>query len=131
MYDLGKLSKGELYALRLEVQNYIDQFENAAFNSLKLGIPVKDYELKKGRKSRKIDNEQELVAELTAAGVPFGELYDSKLKGIPALEKTMREDKSLSSSRQFNRELILKNHILVTEGNPSLVFTGSVPSTKE
>jgi hypothetical protein len=121
MYDLGKLSKGELYALRLEVQNYIDQFENAAFNSLKLGIPVTDYELKKGRKSRKIDNEQVLVAELTAAGVAFSDLYDSKLKGIPALEKQL----------PILEMGILKEHIITTEGNPSLVFTGSVPSTKE
>lgn len=118
MYDLGKLSKGELYALRLEVQNYIDQFENAAFNSLKLGIPVTDYELKKGRKSRKIDNEQALVADLTAIGIPFGDLYDSKLKGIPALEK-------------LNTGMNLAKHIITTEGKPSLVFTGSVPSTKE
>jgi hypothetical protein len=128
MYDLGKLSKGELYALRLEVQNYIDQFENAAFNSLKLGIPVKDYELKKGRKSRKIDNEQVLVAELTAAGIPFGELYDSKLKGIPALEK-LTEAATQAVGRPIRA--LLGQHILTTEGKPSLVFTGSVPSTKE
>jgi hypothetical protein len=128
MYDLGKLSKGELYALRLEVQNYIDQFENAAFNSLKLGIPVTDYELKKGRKSRKIDNEQVLVAELTAAGIPFGELYDSKLKGIPALEK-LTEAATQAVGRPIRA--LLGQHILTTEGNPSLVFTGSVPSTKE
>jgi hypothetical protein len=121
MFDLDKLSKGELYALRLEVQNYIDQYESAAMNSLKLGIPVQDYTLKKGRKVRKIDNEEVLVAELTAAGVAFSDLYDSKLKGIPALEKGLPKDD----------QEILKKHILTKEGKPSLVFTGSVPSTKE
>jgi hypothetical protein len=131
MYDLGKLSKGELYALRLEVQNYIDQFENAAFNSLKLGIPVKDYELKKGRKSRKIDNEQVLVAELTAAGIPFGDLYDSKLKGIPALEKMADKRDAIAYDMYRHIKQLLSNHIITTEGKPSLVFTGSVPSTKE
>jgi hypothetical protein len=131
MYDLGKLSKGELYALRLEVQNYIDQFENAAFNSLKLGIPVTDYELKKGRKSRKIDNEQVLVAELTAAGIPFGELYDSKLKGIPALEKMADKRDAIAYDMDRPTGQLLSNHIITTRGKPSLVFTGSVPSTKE
>ena len=117
MIDLSQLTRGELYELRLAVQNNIDQFEGAALSSLKLGIPVQGYDLKKGRKSRKITDEKALVAELTKEGIPFGDLYDSKLKGIPALEK-------LTSNRKDSSVFILDGYIEVTEGKPTLVYTG-------
>lgn len=116
--DLSQLTRAELYQLRLDVQNNIDQYEKAALNSLRLGIPVKEYELKKGRNSRKILREGELVKALTKEGIPFSDLYQSKLKGIPALEKLVNSVKTKQAPA------ILNSHIEVTQGKPSLVYIG-------
>lgn len=126
MIDITQLTRRELYELRLAVQNNIDQYEEAAMSALKLGIPVDGYELKKGRKSRKIKDEKALVAELTAEGIPFGDLYQTKLKGIPALEKLVA--KADRYSEVLNAiGFKLSQHIEVTTGDPTLQYVGDIP----
>lgn len=116
--NLKDLSRHDLYLLRVEVQNEIDRYEEAAKAALMLGIPVEGYTLKKGRKSRKIKDEKGLVDKLTQEGIPFGDLYQTKLKGIPALEKIAKGGEPRD---------ILNEHIEVTTGDPTLQYVGDTP----
>ena len=119
--ELSQMPKAELYALRVQVQNYISQFENTALNAFKLGIPVDDYALKPGRKSRLVADEKELVKDLTAEGIPYNALFTAKLIGVPAIEKLLKG----SNLQPETAKTLYDRHIIEAIGNPTLVFTGS------
>ena len=119
--QLKKASKVDLYQLRLRINNFIAEYEKAAFDALNLGIPVADYSLKQGRKSRSVVNEANLVKDLTAEGVPYSDLYLSKLIGVPALDKLF--------AKSENGEELYSKHIKETWGKPTLIFTGSEGTT--
>lgn len=119
--QLKGMSKADLYQLRLRINNYITQYEQAALDALNLGIPVEDYDLKQGRIARAVLNEKDLVDDLTQQwSVPFGDLYVSKLIGVPAIEKLSKKLMNHEDSIEFYNK-----HIKETRGKPTLVFTGS------
>ena len=119
--QLKNMSKTELYTLRLRINNFITQYEQAALDAMNLGIAVPDYDLKPGRKSRSVISEAELVKDLTMEGVPYSDLYLSKLIGVPALDKLF--------AKSENGEELYSKHIKETLGKPTLIFTGSEGTT--
>lgn len=107
----------ELYAERLRINSLIEAHEKQAFADLSDDKEVIGYKLKRGNKSRKLVEPEKLVSTLLVQGYTNKDLYDVKMKGIPAIEKLLKE------GVQDNTEL-LKSHIQVTEGKLSLVYTG-------
>lgn len=111
--NLAQLTLQELYTLRVELNNKIEAIETKAFEDLSQGKEVAGFALKQGRKSRKWINENLLTDMLMDRGLNSNQIYDIKLKGIPAIEKLTK-----------GSDISLDNFIEVTEGKQSLVYIG-------
>lgn len=120
------MSYQELLQLRLELNQQLEPV-NAAINAhhakvlkqLKTGTKVQGFKLKKGRKTRKLVDESKLVQRLLAQNVTKKDIYDVKIKGVPAIEKLIKAT--------FNKEeadLVYKRFVTETAGEPSLEYTG-------
>lgn len=96
-----------------EVQKKITLMEKRAKLELDLGKPVKGFKLKVGRKSRTIINPEELAKALKSVGFTDKDIYDTKMKGVPALEKLVKDT-----------EFDMDKHIRTSYGASSMVFTG-------
>lgn len=118
MMDLSELSIGELYALRVEVNNLIEVTEKEAMDKLTQGEEVPGYTLKTGKRTRSIVGTPELVASLIERGIPRKDIYDVKLKGVPALEKL------INAMCPDDAEKLLDEHIEVSPGKQKLMFEG-------
>lgn len=116
----------ELLEQRLRLQQQLEPIhaaiallEQEALESLSAGKPVQGFQLKNGRKSRKVKDEQALVKAVNDLGMTRSSLYDAKLKGVPALEKLFAQ----TFTKEVSEALYVEN-IEVTEGKPSIEYTG-------
>ena len=101
------------------IQAEIAKIESEALQELQEGKPVQGFTLKKGRKTRKVKDEAILVQSVTELGIPRSALYDAKLKGVPALDKLLKET--------FTKEVasaLYSKCIEETIGKPTLEYTG-------
>lgn len=105
-----------LLLLQDEISKTLKQTDKIITGLIESGSKVEGFGLVKGRKTRKITNNELLVESLTDVGLSWDQLYDTKLIGIPAIEKllsTCIDDKS-------EREFLLSGLIDEVEGKPSL-----------
>ncbi len=117
MIDLNMLTYREMLALRVELNNKIDEIEIDAEERLHRGEAVEGFRLKGGRQVRKIKHEGTLAQQLRDLGLKNGEFYKAKLLGIPALERLLK-DKGLSTDN-------LTKHIEVSNADPKLEYVGT------
>lgn len=121
-HKINEMSIAELMELRLIVANRISKEEERAFEALNNGETVPGFRLKKGRKTRKVANEQALVAAMeNKFSLPRDQFYARKLIGVPAIEtilKTRLQDKDKVAA-------FLHDHIRVDFSNPSLEYVGA------
>lgn len=118
MIDVNYLNLTDLYILRVNINNRIEQIEKDAQVALEAGEDVPEYKLSKPRKVRKILDETTLVQSLGNYGIPAKELYDAKLKGVPALEAIIK-DKLPEQHKQLMSELVD-----VSMSKPRVIYVG-------
>ncbi|WAI96143.1 protein of unknown function DUF2800 [Vibrio phage vB_VhaP_PG11] len=109
----------QLLEVRLEVNQLIADIERKAYDTISTGEPVKGFRLKEGRKQRKVKNEGLLVQALRGKGIANGDIYDAKLKGVPALEKMFAKRFSESDAA-----ILMAQHIETTLTDPKLEYVG-------
>lgn len=107
------LSIDDLYKLRVVVNNRIEEIETKALSDLSQGNEVAGFKLAVGRMSRKWVDTDKVSALLNNHGFSNDDIYDIKMKGIPAIEKLVK-----------GTDVDLSSHINVSNGKPSLVYTG-------
>lgn len=91
MIDTSNLTLNELYELRVDVNNRIAAYEKAAKASLAIGIPYPDFALKPGRNMREWVDPDVTEKTLRAAGFTSKDIFDVKMKGIPAITKMVKD----------------------------------------
>ena len=107
----------EAYELRLQANEYIAAAEATALALLTAGEPAKGYRLKAGNKVRKFRSPDDFEKAMVAGNLlTLDELYDFKLKGIPAIEKLFKE-KNIDAA-------ILLPYLEVNQNAPSLQNVG-------
>lgn len=117
--DLSNKSYSELVHLRALVNQAIAEQETSVVERLNKGEIVPNFRFKEGRMKRVVTNQGMLVQTLREKGLANGDLYEAKFIGIPALEKVLNQKLSKADA-----EKILKRHIEVSYGNPTLEYTG-------
>lgn len=113
MKPLTEMTLSELYALRVEINNLIEPQEKRAYDALRIGIVVPNFQLKKGSKKRTWVNQQQLEEILREAGYLSKDIYDIKFKGIPAIEKLVK-----------GTDICLDEFIEIGFNQDTLVYTG-------
>jgi len=113
MKDLNDMTLGELYALRVQINNLIEPQEKRAYDALRIGIEVPNFKLKKGNKKRTWVNQEQLESVLRDAGYSSKDIYDIKFKGIPAIEKLLK-----------GTDISLNEFIEIGFNKDTLVYTG-------
>lgn len=82
----------EAYELRLQANTFIAAVEAEALAKLKSGESVPAYRLKAGNNVRSIRSPADFEASMVAQKLlTLDELYEFKLKGIPAIEKLLKD----------------------------------------
>lgn len=119
LMDLSNKSYSELVHLRALVNQAIAEQETTVVERLNKGEIVPNFRFKEGRMKRTVTNQGMLVQTLRDKGLSNEDLYEAKFVGIPALEKVLKAKLS-----QADAEKILKRHIEVSYGNPTLEYTG-------
>lgn len=108
----------EAYELRLQANAFIAAAEAEALAKLKSGESVPAYRLKPGNNVRSIRAPENFEATMIAQNLlTLDELYDFKLKGIPALEK-------LFKSKGHDMAL-LTTHLATSTGASTLQYVGT------
>lgn len=114
MFDIGILSLEDAYAMRVQLNNLIEQYEKTARKVLDGGGTHKDFALKEGKVKREWFKEEDLVSKLRDAGYLSKDIYNVKLKGIPAIEK-------LIDGTDFD----LAEHMKLGRQKDTMIYTGS------
>lgn len=117
--DLSNKSYSELVHLRAQINQAIAEQETSVVERLNKGEIVPNFRFKEGRMKRAVTNQGMLVQTLRDKGLSNEDLYEAKFVGIPALEKVLKAKLS-----QADADKILKRHIEVSYGNPTLEYTG-------
>tara|TARA_B110000503_G_C7148382_1_gene413987 strand:+ start:1879 stop:2229 length:351 start_codon:yes stop_codon:yes gene_type:complete len=113
MIDIGVITLQEAYVLRVVVNNMIEEHEKSAMDVLMKGDSHPYFALKQGNKKRSWNNTEGMVQLLRDSGYASADIYDIKVKGIPALEKLTKET-----------EIDLEQFIEVSRNKSTLVYTG-------
>ncbi len=79
----------ELMQIRAMVDNAIAQYTGDAHYELLQNQEVKGFKLKKGRITRKIVSQEKATQVMNQHGFDNDKLFETKLIGIPALEKLL------------------------------------------
>lgn len=114
--DLTKLDYELLLAMRVELNNEIQAREKAVYERLDKGEEVAGWGYAKGKLVRKVTSEGALADKLRTLGFKNSQFYDAKLKGIPAIEKMLKE-KGLDYSN-------IKPFISEKHADPKPVYVG-------
>lgn len=122
--QISNLDYTQLLFLRLEINTRLEEKEAAARKHLtehpeKLNF--NGFHWKKGKNTRSLQDLGGLVEKLESAAIPKTELYDAKLKGVPAIQKIIE-----SSFDAEDAKVLKEAHIKTETGKPSLVFGGAV-----
>lgn len=124
--DLSSKSYVELLQLRLELNQQLEPVQAAlavhegkAFETLKAGGSVPGFKLKKGRKTRKLIDTDKLVQRLLAKEVSKADIYDIKIKGVPAIDKLIKDTFEGDEATQ-----VYDRFVTETLGKPSIEYTG-------
>lgn len=113
MIDIGILSLKEAYGLRVAINNMIEKHERDAMNTLMKGNAHPDFALKAGNKKRSWNDSDKMVQLLRDSGYISADIYDAKIKGIPAIEKLIKDT-----------EVDIEPFIEVSRNKSTLVYTG-------
>jgi len=95
-----------------EMKKWIANVEKKALETALEGKTIPGYVLGEGRVSRKITDELALVEKLYSLGFTEEKIYETKLLGIPALEKLLGKKNFQENVGEF---------IIVEPGKPILV----------
>lgn len=102
------------------IQEKIAAYEADVLKQFKAGESPENFIRKKGRITRSILKEKELVASLTKAGVKRSDCYVVKLAGVPALEKLVK-----ATFDPKKAETLLTKHVQSKAGNPTVEYVGT------
>lgn len=95
-----------------QFKNWITSVETHALDAALAGEAIPGYKLVEGRSVRKYGDEVKIAETLTANGFAEDTIYDKKLKGITAMEKTI-------TKKTF--DTLLSPYVIKPEGEPTLV----------
>ena len=113
MFDIGILSIKDAYYMRVQLNNLIEGYEAKARKTLDAGNPHPDFALKQGSKKRSWLDEELLVKDLRNADYTSKDIYSAKIKGIPAIEKLLKDT-----------DFDLEPHIKEGRQKDTMIYTG-------
>ena len=115
------MSYRQLLDQRVKINNLITAIEQEADATLRAGGEAKGFELKKGRKVRKVADEHTMLLAMDKKfSLPRDQFYTRKLIGIPAIETILK-------ARLADKDKVaafLSDHIVVSFSAPSLTYVG-------
>lgn len=122
-YDVNPEAIAERVTELTELKSLIDlalkEYDATALKRLTDGHHVVGYKLKPGRKTRKIANQAKAAEILQSYGLFSAEFVESKMLGVPALEKLLRS-KGHDTEQIRN---ILAGFVTESESAPTTALT--------
>jgi hypothetical protein len=113
MIDINVISIKEAYELRVVLNNMIHTHETNAMDVLMKGETHPDFALKQGNKVRAWNDTDSMIQLLRDSGYTSTDIYNVKVKGIPAIVKLTKET-----------EIDIEQFIEVSRNKSTLIYTG-------